>query len=333
MKKTHLHHVILFILTGALVFVLLFQYVNNSYEKTKLPLALGTTYSPHYAEYLGLNPQQTYLQVLDDLKIKRIRLPVYWDEIEPSPGKFDFKQLDFYVQQATERQAQIILAVGYKVPRWPECYPPKWLDITKDQFPKAELEQMLVTVIKRYDSNPAVVAWQVENEPFFPFGNCVDRTKASFEDELKLVKALTKKPIVVTDSGEFSPWVDGMKQSDIFGTTLYRDANFPIYGRIYFPFQPWYYRLRAELVRKFLAPNNHKTIVIELQAETWTEKGILNTPLKEQIDSFPVEQLFNNVEYAQRAGMDEIYLWGIEWYFYLDKLGHPEYLEAVKTLK
>ena len=34
--------------------------------------------------------------------------------------------------------------------------------------------------------------------------------------------------------------------------------------------------------------------------------------------------LREHVEYAQRTGFDEFYLWGVEWWYWIKLQGHPE---------
>lgn len=123
-----------------------------------------------------------------------------------------------------------------------------------------------------------------------------------------------------------------MKLSDIFGTTLYRKVYNNIFGDFYYPIPAWHYRLKSDLVRKFFAPENSKTIISELQAEPWVSQPIQDLPLEEQIKKFPLSHLKETVQYAKRTGIDEIYFWGVEWWYYLANHGHPEYLEYAKSL-
>src|SRR5436305_1348192 len=58
--------------------------------------------------------------------VRSVRLPVYWEELEPSPDVFDFTEVDCYLAAAESRGVAVLLSVGYKQPRWPECYPPRW---------------------------------------------------------------------------------------------------------------------------------------------------------------------------------------------------------------
>ncbi len=319
MRGIHKRHIIIFGLIGAVIFVLLFRAVNSYYEflTLKQPPIYGVTFTPRYAKYLGLDPKVTYQQLLE-MGVRRVRLSAYWNE--------DPQEIDYYIQEAQKHQASVILGIGYKLPRWPECFGPS-------SFTEAELEKHLGEIIGRYEDNPTIVAWQVENEFGFPFGECpVKRTQEDFLAEITFVRDHSRKHIVLTDTGEYGAWRFAMQHSDIFGTTLYREAHYPLLGRIYYPLQPWYYRLKSELLRRFVAPDNLKTIIIELQAESWLANGAVDTPLEEQIALMPPEQILKNAEYARLTGADEIYLWGAEWWYYLAAHGHPEYVSEVSKL-
>ena len=63
------------------------------------PDFFGITYSKKYAENIGLDWQETYLSILDELNVKYVRIPVYWDQIEKQPGAFDFSDYDFLIQE------------------------------------------------------------------------------------------------------------------------------------------------------------------------------------------------------------------------------------------
>ncbi len=334
MKKPQLHrqHIVIFLLLGALAFMLMFRWANSYLENIHTPTNIGVSFDSNYATHLGLDARKTYGDMLDTLKFRHLRLSANWDEIEDQPGHYDFQNLDYYISEAGKRHAQVILVVGLKTPRWPECKAPSWVDLNKASFPKDQLLKEVAEIVHHYKDNPTVVAWQVENEFQFSFGQCPKRPLDDLFEEIGLVRQLSNKPIVVTDSGEYSTWISGMASSDIFGTTLYRDANFPPFGHFYFPIQPWYYRIRSELVRKFIAQHNYKTIVAELQTEAWADQGLLQTPLEEQMKLMPVETIEQNINFAKQAGFDEIYLWGVEWWYYLAQNGHPEYLQFIHKL-
>src|SRR3989338_9810695 len=92
----------------------------------KQNIKYGVTFSQKFSEELELDWKANYLAILDDLKVKDLRLIAYWDRIEPEEGRFGFEDLDWQVAEAEKRGAKIILVVGRKVPRWPECHEREW---------------------------------------------------------------------------------------------------------------------------------------------------------------------------------------------------------------
>jgi hypothetical protein len=42
----------------------------------------GVNYSVKQTDFLGLDSRQTYLALLDDLKVKKIKISVHWDLLE-----------------------------------------------------------------------------------------------------------------------------------------------------------------------------------------------------------------------------------------------------------
>ena len=75
--------------------------------------AFGVTFSSPFAEKFGMDPKDVYLAILDDFKVKKIRLPVYWDRIEMKEGELDFSELDWQISEAQKRDVKIILTIGW----------------------------------------------------------------------------------------------------------------------------------------------------------------------------------------------------------------------------
>ncbi len=69
-----------------------------------------------------------------------------------------------------------------------------------------------------------------------------------------------------------------------------------------------------------------KIFVSELQEEPWANIPITQTTLEYQTNAFPLADMAENVSFSKEAGFDTIYLWGTEWWYYLKKQNHPEYL-------
>lgn len=82
-------------------------YLSRPIAPANRPIGWGVTFDEDFAGKLGLNWAEAYLAILDDLKIRHVRLSAYWSEIEKSEGIFDFNDLDWQVQQASQRQAKL----------------------------------------------------------------------------------------------------------------------------------------------------------------------------------------------------------------------------------
>ncbi|MDO8498688.1 MAG: beta-galactosidase [bacterium] len=293
----------------------------------------GVTFSTVYSKELGLDPPVVFQAVLDDLGVKKVRLPIYWDSVEKEPGEFNFQDTDILLKQAEQRGAEVILAIGYKVPRWPECFAPSWAkDLPKEQF-QQQILQELAAAVDHYQNHPAVTAWQVENEPLLNFGLCRMFDKSFLESEVNLVRSKDSRPIVLTDSGELGLWVTALQYSDIMGTSLYRTVWDPHIGYFNYPFPPLYYRLKANLTQRIFAPLSQGVMVSELQAEPWAPgKSITKIPLKEQIQFFSLDNLKGVVDFTTRTDIKSQYFWGVEWWYYMKLHNHPEYWEYAQTL-
>lgn len=315
------------ILLGSLIFESVYPYPSQ--------MKYGVTFSPRYARYLKLDWQKTYIQILDDLKVKNLRIPSYWDELEPQQGKINYGGTDFMLSKAEERGAKVILVLGARQPRWPECHIPAWAESLNVEERQQKTLEFIAKTVERYKNHPEIWAWQVENEPLFPFfGEGCDKPDSNFlKSEVNLVKRLDKRPIILTDSGEFGFWVIPMQLSDIFGISVYRSAYDPLLGYKTYPILPYFYNIRSFLTRNIFAGKNTKTIIAELQAEPWLSlKDPAESLPQRQTESFSVQSFKDNITYAQKTGFDENYLWGVEWWYWMAKQGYPEYLDYAKTI-
>ena len=291
----------------------------------------GVVFSQKHSQLLGLDWRENYLAILEDLKAKNLKIITHWDLIEPKENGFSFEDLDWQIKEAEKRNAKVILVIGIKTGRWPECHVPRWLDV-RGLMLEDELLEYLKVLIERYKDSKAIWAWQVENEPFFPFGECPKIKKDLVKKEIELVRSLDSKPIIFTDSGEFSLWINAAKFGDIVGTTLHRKVYFKEIKRyITYPFLPVYYWRKAKLIDFFFGK---KVIITELQAEPWCKNLIYNCPLEEQKITMDFEQFKKNVDFARNTGINTIYFWGVEWWYWMKEKQNQSQIwqEAKKIL-
>ena len=329
MKTKTLVKRIVFFIVLILVLVLAYLFLGQAPEMKER--TWGITFSQKYSQLLGLDWKESYLALLDDLKVKNVRLIAYWDLIESEPGVYNFDDLEWQITRAEERGAKIVLVIGRKMPRWPECHEPGWVGSLPMAEQQDKIIKLLENVVIKYRNRSSILAWQVENEALFNFGNCAWQDKEFFKKEIKTVKALDSRPVLITDSGEFSFWLNSAQLADQIGITMYKKAYFKELGlNVDYYFPPVYYWRKALLINKIF---NKKIIVAELQAEPWGREESYRIPLSEQLQTMDLERFKYNIEFAKKSGFDTFYLWGAEWWYYLKaKEQKPEIWEEARKL-
>ncbi len=288
------------------------------YGRSTHPIQYGVSFSPAYAATLVPEWRLLYTEILTDLHPPFIRIAAQWNEIEKEEGVYDFSSIDFMMDEAEKHESKVLLAIGQKVPRWPECFIPEWAKNISEEEYKKKFLTYIEKMVKRYEHHAALEYWQVENEPYikFDFGECKNFNSNVVDDEIKLVRTTdTGHPVMMTDSGEMSTWIKAVKNGDVFGSTLYRVVRSPK-GKIYdyFWLPPGFYRLKALLV----GLDSSRFFVAELQAEPWFHESTPKTsPLEEQKKTMDIERFKNHLEYAKHVGASRAYLWGVEWWYWM----------------
>jgi hypothetical protein len=323
------------VLLAVMIVVIYFLKIASNYPLKQTlqhrPDFFGVTFSTKFATELGLNWREVYAAMLDDLKVKEIRLPVYWDDIEATKDKYDFSQYDYMIQEGAKRHVHFIMNIGWRLPRWPECHAPEWAQTKSLAMTQASAIKMLEQVVNHYKNEPTIIYWQLENEPFFDaFGVCPPSDENFFKAEMATVKKLdSSRPVIVSASGELSFWQKEAKYADIFGNTVYRVVWNNKLGYLRYPIPAWFYRFKAYLVG--IKPANR--LVIELQAEPWVPSGsmIYLSPV-EASKSFSLAQFKANLQYAINIDFQRSYLWGVEWWYYQYKNGDKIYWELARGI-
>jgi len=321
--------IILLVIIGLFLIFSFYFFTGKAPEAEKN--SWGINFSQKHAENLGLDWRETYLALLDELKVKNIKLITQWDLIEPEKDQYYFEDLDWQIKRAEDYNAKLLLVIGMKTGRWPECHIPDWAkDLSKEEQQERILS-LIEKIVLRYRGSTSIDKWQVENEPFFPFGECPWADKDFLKKEIDLVKSFDNRPIVISDSGEFSFWITAAKLGDIVGTTLHRKVWFKeLKMYVSYPFNLIYYWRKAQLIKKLF---DKKVINVELQAEPWCPILLYDCPLEEQEKTMNLEQFKSNIEFAKKTGLDEFYFWGTEWWYWLkEKQNQPEIWNEAKKL-
>ncbi len=291
----------------------------------------GVTFSQLYAKQLGLDWRAVYRATLEDLGVKKLRIPAYWPVVEPKEGAFDWTDLDYELDLAKDRGAEVVLVVGFRQPRWPECYTAEWAKGRSWDEQKKEIRTYIATVVNRYKDNSAIHYWQVENEPYLKaFGVCGPLDEQFLKEEIALVKSLDSRPVLVTDSGNLGSWLGPYKNGDAFGTSLYVYFWNPTVGQFKTKWPALVYRMKERFAELLYGPK--PTFLIELSLEPWLIEPLQDTPLPTQLERMDIEKFNEIISYAKKTSFDTQYLWGVEWWYYMKEKGHPEFWDTAKSL-
>lgn len=303
-------------------------------DKDFYELEFGISFSPFYTTSLGIDAKEAYLYILDELKPASARLPVYWSEVEKENNLFDFTELDWYLREASKRKIKVVLTIGYRNFRFPECYPPEWAkDLDSEAF-EAELLDFLSVAVNYFvvsEFNQAIEAWQVENEPFdLPTFRrwCKHFSSRLIEQEIEAVRAKdpSHRPVILTFGGEVflrNLWERTIKKADVFGVSYYPRTVLPGGSVIQT------YRLgllsprNIAKERQFATNLGKKFWVVEMQAEPWGGK----------LETISPEILRENYELLlELGGAERVYLWGAEWWYKKMKEGDSSIWQVAKEL-
>lgn len=332
MKRWHILSIVTLSVAGIILYQYFFAHTTNKAGQ------FGITWAQPYAESLGLNSQAGLIAALDDLGVRKFRIPAYWTTVEANRGNFQFKLIEEQLDEIAKRGGSAIVSLGARQPRWPECWVPDWAK----GLSEAERAEVQITYVRRtfehFSDHPAVAGWQVENEPTLTwFMTCPGLTNELVRNELNLVRRLeledrpqNRRPIIITYSGELSPWTTFAGASDQVGISIYRVVRNRWLGIIrywYFPANFYNYRAR---IANHKAPN---VIVTEFQMEPWTLGPLPNTPLAEQLETFDIDQMKTNLSFVEQLDFNMTYFWGAEWWYWMkEKQGRPEFWDLAKTI-
>lgn len=287
-------------------------------------MTYGVSFIPAYAESLGLDAPET-MDALLGIGVKHFRLVSYWNQLEPTPGQYNFDLLDWQFAKAEKAGAHITLTLGLRQPRWPECHAPTWVDMSGNWQP--QLYSFMTKVVERYKDSPALADYQLENEYFLRgFGECTDFSRDRLVAEYNLIKQLDPAhKIVIARSNNALGMPIGKPIPDEFSVSVYKRVWDAGVTKRYleYPFPAWYYGFLAG-VQQIM--HGKPMRIAELQAEAWPPHGqpIAQVSLAEQNKSMDAQRLSARFDYGRASNLRRIDFWGGEyWYYRLVKLQDP----------
>jgi hypothetical protein len=329
-----INHRRIFKIVGYALLGILVVFSLLSYKKNPAEIQYGATFSKYRSDELGLDWKKVYVAALDELGIRYFRLVAHWPMIEPRRGEFDFSDFDYQIKEAEKHGAKAIVAVGRRLPSWPECHEPDWANGLAKHEKEAEIIEYITEVVIRYKDSAAVEYWQVENEPFlsvFAKEHCGELDENFLASEIELVKKLdpTRK-ILVTDSGNLGLWYGAWRAGDMFGTSVYMYLWNPNIGQVKSVYLPSFYKIKSNLMGILFGFKEN--ILVELSLEPWLLEPIKDASTEIQLERMNLQKIDEIIEFASKTGFEKQYLWGVEWWYFMRERGHDEFWERGEKL-
>lgn len=281
----------------------------------KITNNFGVSFSIKQCRSFDINPHDCLDWLINEGGFMRFRLMSYWNEHEPTPGAYDFTELDWQIKRITKAGGTVSLCLGARQPRWPENHWPDWAwELSKPERTKALLKY-IETVVERYRDEPAITTYQLENEALLKeFGQRPEVDRDRLLSEYRLVKQLDpERPIIMTTS---TSWGIPVRKPipDMVGFSYYQVHFNPTKLRYTTSFHtPLLHRMRAFLIRIL---HRKPSFIHELQLEPWGPKNIWEMTLEEQDISMSPEQIQRNIALARATKLQPIDLWGGEWWYW-----------------
>ena len=327
---------------------------------TSGPVQVGTSFSPRHATYLGLDWKESYRR-LEGMHFKVIRLSAYWDQVDQE----GYDQLDWLLSESVVSGQPVALSVGMKGLGWPEFYIPPQLqprtpdggDVGQDPVLRAATVDFVGATAGRYRDNPAIVAWQVENEPLNPAGPhrwFIGRDLLAAE-VAALRQVDDRRPVIINAFGHFNMLFDRasnrsgfdlrsllgfesdtaeahslgvLAKGDILGLDVYTEIGYNFLGQEGVSHAGSDWASKAGHWRTVALEQGKQAWITEAQAEPW--EASMNSYGDPR--STAAEDIHSRFASIRAEGFGTILLWGAEYWLWRADNGDSSWLDAVTSI-
>src|SRR5713226_4421683 len=327
------------------------------------PVQVGISFSPQRAAYLGLDYKSAFTR-LEALHFRVIRMSAYWDQIDQD----GYGQLDWLMSEARRTGQPVVLTVGMKALGWPEFFiPPSAMpaaglqqgqDVASDTGLRDATLSFVEDTVLRYRDNPALIAWQIENEPFNRAGPQRLWIDAEFlHDEITSVRQLDAhhRPVIVNafshfnlvfdqasarQGFDFRQWLgfdadsaerDGLSvlnRGDVLGLDVYTAIGYQFLGHDHMSNADSDWPDRLARVRDLAHKQGKQAWITEAQAEPW-ESSDLNYANPTSTSPQAIRGIFENLK---DAGFTTVLFWGSEYWLWRADHGDTRWIETIKKI-
>jgi hypothetical protein len=258
--------------------------------------------------------------------------------------------------------------VGMKALGWPEFYIPGSVmpvdglssgqDVATDPSIREAALAFVDQTVLRYRDNGALIAWQVENEPFNRAGPDRLWIDANFlRDEITSVRALDghQRPMIVNAFSHFNlvfdqasarqgfdlrQWLgfdadsaerDGLsvlKRGDILGLDVYTAIGYQFLGQDHMSRADGDWPDRLAAARDLARKQGKQAWITEAQAEPWESAGnSYNNPKSTSPEA--IRSIFANLK---DAGYSTVLFWGSEYWLSRADHGDTRWIDTIKGI-
>jgi hypothetical protein len=125
---------------------------------------------------------------MEFMHVNTLEIPIYWEQFEPEPGKYDYSMIDMLLEQAREHDVRLILLWFATWKNGSNHYMPQWMKLDYERYPNMigrdgksvdspsphsqatlEADKQAFAAFMRHlneaDPQHTVIMVQVENEP------------------------------------------------------------------------------------------------------------------------------------------------------------------------
>ena len=327
------------------------------------PVQVGISFSPRRAAYLGLDYRSAFTR-LEALHFRVIRLSAYWDQIDQD----GYDQLDWMMSEARRAGQPVALTVGMKALGWPEFFIPASVmpaagltqgqDVASDSSLRNATLSFVEDTVLRYRDNPALIAWQIENEPFNRAGPQRLWIDAEFlRDEITSVRQLDSyhRPLIVNAFSHFNlvfdqasarqgfdlrQWLgfeadsaerDGLSvlnKGDVLGLDVYTAIGYRFLGQDHMSHADGDWPDRLARVRDLVRKQGKQAWITEAQAEPW-EPAANSYADPKSTSPQAIRSIFANLK---DAGFSTVLFWGSEYWLWRADQGDPRWIDTIKAI-
>ena len=327
------------------------------------PVRVGVSFSPQRARALGLDYQVAFRR-LETMHFRVIRLSAYWSDVDQG----GYSDLDWMMSEAQRARQPVVLSVGMKGLGWPEFFIPPSLvpagriadghDVAQEEDLRQAALRFVDDTVRRYRDNHALLAWQVENEPFNRAGP--DRwwiDPAFVREEMEGVRLLDhqNRPLVLNTFSHFNLLFDQasnrggldlsqllgfdgdtaekdslalLSKGDVLGLDVYTAIGYRFLGADHLSRADSNWPDRLEALRQAAQSQGKQAWITEAQAEPWEASPDTYADPRSTSPG-EIRGLFNDLE---EAGFGTILLWGSEYWLWRAGQGDQRWLDTVQRI-